>query len=81
MKNETEIIKDLKELEEQLNSSSENPYLYKLSIAKERSYNANYGDTKECECGHSYYRHFDTYEDMAAVGCKYCGCYEFKPKL
>lgn len=30
-----------------------------------------------CVCGHPYYRHFDTYDNMAAVGCKYCGCFEF----
>lgn len=30
-----------------------------------------------CACGHSYERHFDSYEDMAAVGCKYCNCYHY----
>jgi hypothetical protein len=40
-------------------------------------YNPKFGDDKECECGHPYYRHFDTYENMDACGCKYCGCYEF----
>lgn len=25
-----------------------------------------------CVCGHAYYRHFDTYENMRPVGCKYC---------
>lgn len=38
-------------------------------------YDPNYGDNKECLCGHPYYRHFDTYEDMAPVGCKYCSGY------
>lgn len=35
---------------------------------------------KICECGHTYYRHFDTYDYMKAVGCKYCGpaCFMFK---
>lgn len=27
-----------------------------------------------CKCGHPYHRHFDSYEDMAPVGCKYCQC-------
>ena len=40
-------------------------------------YNSKFGDNRECECGHTYYRHFDTYENMEACGCKYCGCYEF----
>jgi len=40
-------------------------------------YNPNFGDDKLCECGHPYYRHFDTYEDMDPVGCKYCECFTF----
>ena len=43
-------------------------------------YNPNYRDDRECECGHPYYRHFDTYEKMAPVGCKYCECMELKEK-
>ena len=39
-------------------------------------YDPEYGDDVECECGHPYRRHFDTYEDMAPVGCKYCHGYE-----
>lgn len=42
-----------------------------------RIYDKSYGDDRLCECGHSYYRHFDTYENMADVGCKYCQCYTF----
>lgn len=51
-------------------------------------YDAAFGDDRPCVCGskdlragrntHSYYRHFDSYEDMRPVGCKYCGCGEFK---
>lgn len=33
-----------------------------------------------CECGHPYYRHFDTYDDMLPVGCKYCECFIFREK-
>lgn len=40
-------------------------------------YDPEYGDDKECLCGHAYYRHFDSYEDMSPVGCKYCRCYTF----
>lgn len=43
-----------------------------------RQYNSSYGDKKICNCGHTYYRHFDSYENMKPVGCKYCGCYEFR---
>lgn len=35
-------------------------------------YDPKFGDDVLCECGHPYYRHFDTYEDMSPVGCKYC---------
>lgn len=50
----------------------------------EISYDPSFGDDKKCECGHPYYRHFDTYEDMAPVGCKYCQidqCSGFKEKV
>lgn len=43
-------------------------------------YDLKFGDDRECECGHIYYRHFDSYEDMKPVGCKYCGCDRFKEK-
>jgi hypothetical protein len=44
-------------------------------------YNPEYGDNRECECGYPHYRHFDTYENMETVGCKYCKCFYFKEKL
>lgn len=56
----------------------EPPYFITKTIETHHSYNPKYGDDRICECGHPYYRHFETYEQMAAVGCKYCGCYEFK---
>lgn len=34
-------------------------------------------DAPCAHCGHAYYRHYDSYEQNAAVGCKYCGCLEF----
>ena len=30
-----------------------------------------------CKCGHSYERHFDPYQNMDHVGCKYCDCDQF----
>jgi len=44
-------------------------------VSTELVYDPTYGDDVLCECGHAYYRHFDTYEDMRPVGCKYCGMY------
>lgn len=59
----------------------ERPYLIgTIEVEIKHKFNPNYGDERECECGHSYYRHFDSYEDMSPVGCKYCGCYHFKEK-
>ena len=53
------------------------PYLeYEYKVI-ERKYNPNYGDNRMCVCGHPYYRHFDSYENMEPVGCKYCSCDEF----
>lgn len=37
-------------------------------------YDPEFGDHRECKCGHTYERHFDPYEGMMAVGCKYCDC-------
>lgn len=53
------------------------PYLKKVVSTTQYTYNPNYGDDRICQCGHPYYRHFDSYEDMEPVGCKYCGCMGF----
>jgi len=58
----------------------EKPYLEETVI--ELKYNPNYGDDRICVCGHSYYRHFDSYENMDAIGCKYCyDCRNFVEKI
>lgn len=61
--------------------NDEKPYLEKVITKTIRKYNPNYGDDRVCECGHPYYRHFDTYDKMRNVGCKYCACYEFIEKV
>jgi len=55
------------------------PYLIKKKVIIEKHYNPKYGDDRLCKCGHPYHRHFDGYDGNAAVGCKYCQCYEFEP--
>lgn len=40
-------------------------------------YNPDYPQDNVCRCGHLYHRHFDSYEDWVAIGCKYCGCGHF----
>lgn len=56
------------------------PYISDYEVVTIRKYNPHYGDNRECECGHDYHRHFDSYENMEVVGCKYCGCGEFVEK-
>ncbi len=57
----------------------EQPYIIKQETVETKHYNPNYGDDKFCRCGCTYHRHFDTYDGMKPVGCKYCGdCDEFK---
>lgn len=43
-------------------------------------YDPAIGSDTLCGCGHVYYRHFDGYEQMKPVGCKYCGCSDFTPR-
>lgn len=47
---------------------------YNGSISDLPEYDPKFGDDKTCHCGHPYYRHFDTYSNMDAIGCKYCYC-------
>jgi hypothetical protein len=57
----------------------EQPYIIKKELVETKHYNPNYGDYKFCECGHSYFRHFDSYDPFhSPIGCKYCECEEFK---
>lgn len=56
------------------------PYIEHIEMVRVRKYNPKYGNDRMCECGHPYYRHFDTYEDMYPIGCKYCDCETFVEK-
>lgn len=58
----------------------EKPYIEVTVTEVVRKYNPNYGDDRTCICGHSYYRHFGSYEDMYPCGCKYCDCHDFVEK-
>ena len=62
-------------------NSSDSPYIIKVESKEERAYNPNYGDLRICKCGHPYERHFDSYENMNACGCKYCSCWTFEEAL
>ena len=67
------IIRGIKEEK----MKEQNPYITETITIQKKKYNPNYGDNRKCICGHTYYRHFDSWNDMEAVGCKYCGCEEF----
>lgn len=43
-----------------------------------RQWNPERDQKAKCKCSHIYERHFDSWEDMRPVGCKYCECGEFK---
>jgi len=85
MKISEETYLQLKQLVQEYESGqtdqSNLPYLEKVKIKIRHKYNPNFGDDRICKCGHSYYRHFDSYENMEAVGCKYCQCFHFEDKL
>lgn len=63
---------------EEAMKEADSPYNLKFAVRELRMYRPDYGDNRICWCGHPYYRHFDTYDDMSHVGCKYCGCSNFK---
>jgi hypothetical protein len=49
-----------------------------IHIQLSAMWDAKHDQEAPCFCGHSYYRHFDSYEDMEPVGCKYCECMSFE---
>jgi hypothetical protein len=57
------------------------PYLvvHRVVEQTEECWNAGYDQQAPCKCGHPYHRHFDTWEDMYPIGCKYCDCPRFEP--
>ena len=62
-------------------AEAEEPYLYATAESEARRWNPQFWADARCanpDCQHPYYRHFDTYEDMAPIGCKYCPCSHFE---
>lgn len=65
------------------NTDESGPYL-KTKVIIERTelrMNPDFPDDAKCDCGHTYYRHFDGYENWAPVGCKYCECGDWHPPV
>lgn len=56
------------------------PYLTVVKLSVEKVWNPDYNETAICNCGHEYYRHFDSYDNNEACGCKYCRCDDFIPE-
>jgi len=71
-------VQELENREHDFSKSVQNPYIEKTEISM--AWNPKYDQDALCECGHAYYRHFDTYDDMEPAGCKYCLCFTFKAK-
>ena len=74
---------DLVRLKELLDEPIRVVGLFRAAIERfeKTQYDPVFGDDKKCECGHIYYRHFDPFENMSDVGCKYCSyaeCEGFK---
>ncbi len=61
-------------------ANKEDPYIIETKTVEVKMYNPKYGNDRACECGHVYYRHFDSYDEMDPCGCKYCSCYIFEEK-
>jgi hypothetical protein len=59
---------------------NEPPYIEETFIFTTKKYNANYGDDRICECGHSYIKHFDMFDILIPHRCKTCECAEFVEK-
>jgi hypothetical protein len=68
------------ENKKEISDEEEKPYIKVVYIETDFKYNPKYDKNKICECGHPYHRHFDSYENMEAIGCKYCSCFVFKEK-
>lgn len=71
------IVEDYERGVEGIDRNIDGPYKVTYSVHIHNEYNPNFGDDKLCQCGHTYYRHFDSYEGMDACGCKYCTCRYF----
>ena len=67
-------------VDDAISAAEQEPYIIKelVETRKVKIYNPAYGNDRVCVCGHPYYRHFDTYEEMRHVGCKYCDCCLFE---
>ena len=49
--------------------------------ASQALYDPDHDPSEKCKCGHPYHRHFDSYENFAPVGCKYCDCDLFEAEI
>jgi hypothetical protein len=55
--------------------------IYELEQGIARVWDENHDQDAMCTCNHIYHRHFDGYDDMRAVGCKYCECWVFNERV
>ena len=73
-------MQTLEPFEVDLPRDDKDTYFYGFRVTKFRKWNPKYNQEAECVCGDPYHRHFDSYEGLDPVGCKYCECFTFEPK-
>ncbi|AXG66232.1 hypothetical protein SEA_ANNADREAMY_137 [Streptomyces phage Annadreamy] len=55
--------------------------IHAIEYSVDRLWDEKHDQDAECTCGHVYHRHFDSYEDMYPIGCKYCECDTFEQRV
>ena len=59
-------------------SQPDDPYECCICESIIRGYNAKFGDSRMCVCGHPYNRHFGVSDNGEEWVCKDCGCKMFE---
>lgn len=54
------------------------PYLVKAEVVYTKHYNPDYGDGRECTCGHTYHEHFRNNLPVLYCEGEDCYCREFE---
>lgn len=51
--------------------------VFSINDEVNRLWDSDHDQQAKCQCSHPYERHFDGYDNMYPVGCKYCECDTF----
>ncbi len=58
-------------------SVKEPTYIRRIVTTVTYEHNPKFDGDALCICNHPYHRHFDSYDNNLAIGCKYCQCSKF----